>query len=222
MGKPKDITGQRFGRLVALERSKNKAPNGSYCWICKCDCGAIKEVGICYLKRGASRSCGCLAVEQLDELIVSKGGSRHGYKGERVYSTWVNMLTRARSQDLKNYEDVEVCDEWNPSAGGGFLKFLEDMGLPREGESLNRINGAKVYSKENCEWADRSLQGYDQKISIRNKTGRIGVHQKQDGKYRAKITKNRKSIFLGDFESFEEACLARTKAEIEYFGFSKE
>ena len=222
MAKAKDISGQRFGRWVAIKRSENKTSNGAYCWICECDCGNIKEVGIGHLQRGNSQSCGCLASEKLDELIKSKGGDRHDYKGQPVYVSWTGMLTRARSENLKNYEDVGVCPEWDPKQGGGFLKFLEDMGVPEEGQSLNRINGAKIYSKETCEWADRSLQGYDQKISVRNKTGRVGVHKTKTGKYRAKITKNKDSIFLGEFESFEEACKARTKAEIEYFGFSKE
>ena len=40
MAKIKDLTGQRFGRLVVCRRapSEKGARNGVY-WICKCDCG---------------------------------------------------------------------------------------------------------------------------------------------------------------------------------------
>ncbi len=222
MTKPKDIAGKRFGRLVAKYRTEEKSPGGSYIWKCDCDCGGVKFTAIAYLMKGSTNSCGCLADEQLNKLIETSGGARHPYKGTLVYSSWSSMLTRARSTTLKNYEDVSVCARWDPRQGGSFLNFLDDMGLPGNGESLNRTRGSKVYSKDTCEWANRSLQGYDQKKSVRNKTGRIGVYQKQDGKFRAKITKDGKYIFLGDFSSFEAACEARTKAEIEYFGFSKE
>lgn len=222
MGRPKDVTGQKFGRLTAIEITNNKTSNGSYIWKCVCDCGNEKDVGLCYLQRGATRSCGCLAREQLNCLILAKGGSRHEYREHPIYKSWTGLLQRAKSINLKNYEDVSVCDEWNPEKGGSFLNFLEDMGLPKAGQSINRIGGAKIYSKETCEWADRSVQGFDQKINIRNKTGKTGVHQKRDGKFRAKITKDKKVIFLGDFDTLEEAILVREQAEIQYFGFTKE
>lgn len=222
MGKPRDVTGQRFGRLVAVNRTESKTSNGSYVWHCVCDCGKEKFVGLCYLQRGTTSSCGCLAEDQLDELIKSNGGMRHGYSNHPIYKSWAGLLQRAKSKSLKNYEDVTVCDEWNPEKGGGFLNFLRDMGLPEAGQSINRIAGAKIYSKETCEWSDRSLQGYDQKRNSKNKSGKTGVYQKKDGKFRAKITKDRKVIFLGDFDTIEEAIAVRKEAELKYFGFNKE
>lgn len=65
-----DLTGKRFGRWTVLykdeERSlKSKKENKTTIifWICKCDCGNIKSVQGGNLKRGASRSCGCLESE---------------------------------------------------------------------------------------------------------------------------------------------------------------
>lgn len=49
-----DLTGQRFGRLVALR------PAGSLKWLCACDCGAQAEVRTVHLSRSHTRSCGCL------------------------------------------------------------------------------------------------------------------------------------------------------------------
>ena len=37
MGKFIDLTGQKFGRLLVLERAENKY--GRTAWKCKCDCG---------------------------------------------------------------------------------------------------------------------------------------------------------------------------------------
>lgn len=60
--KTQNIKGKRFGNLTVLEptnrRDKN---NGSVVWRCVCDCGNLKETTEAELKRGAVRSCGCIA-----------------------------------------------------------------------------------------------------------------------------------------------------------------
>lgn len=222
MRKPKDLTGERFGRLVAIEITDQKASNGSYFWRCICDCGEEKSIPSGNLNRGVTNSCGCLRKEFLINLIEGKGGNIHGMRGSPAWVSWSGLLYRARNTTVKNYEDIFVCDNWNPQKGGSFLNFIEDMGEPPEGYSINRIDGAKIYSKETCEWADRSIQGYDQKKSVRNKSGRVGVYLKKDGRFRAKITKDKKCIYLGDFENIDEAIAAREEAELKYFGFTKE
>lgn len=74
-----------------------------------------------------------------------------------------------------------------------------------------------------CEWATLSMQSYDQKKSKVNTSGRTGVSQvKQTGRWVASIKKNGITTVVYRGDSFEAACEARTKAEIEYFGFSKE
>ena len=54
-----DITGERFGRLVAL-RPVDKKDNAGVRWFCICDCGATVTVNGCALRYGRNRSCGCL------------------------------------------------------------------------------------------------------------------------------------------------------------------
>jgi hypothetical protein len=59
------------------------------------------------------------------------------------------------------------------------------------------------------------------RIGKRNKTGKKGVkyatHRNKTNPYSVSITCNRKSIHLGYFKTFEEACAAREKAERQYF-----
>lgn len=55
-----DLTGQRFGKLVALKDSGKRDSDRSIIWTCKCDCGNIVEVSGHSLKRGMTQSCGCL------------------------------------------------------------------------------------------------------------------------------------------------------------------
>lgn len=59
---PMDLTGQRFGRLVVLYKSKSDKPSYPR-WICICDCGEQKNVRQAHLRGGSTNSCGCLLKE---------------------------------------------------------------------------------------------------------------------------------------------------------------
>ncbi len=54
-----DVTNKRFGQLVGVKYvSSNR--NGEAVWQFKCDCGAFIEVSAVCVRRGHTRSCGCL------------------------------------------------------------------------------------------------------------------------------------------------------------------
>lgn len=62
----KDISGQRFGRLVAIKPT-DKRYDGKVVWQCKCDCGNQIEVPIDRLVMKYTQSCGCLSKEKTSE-----------------------------------------------------------------------------------------------------------------------------------------------------------
>lgn len=62
MSRARDITNQRFCRLVALERTGCRS-DGSVVWACRCDCGNEARVTAKKLASGNTRSCGCLKRE---------------------------------------------------------------------------------------------------------------------------------------------------------------
>jgi len=64
-GKPKDITGQRFGRLVVIKDSGKRNASRSVLWLCKCDCGNETTTNGPNLKRGNTQSCGCFRKENI-------------------------------------------------------------------------------------------------------------------------------------------------------------
>jgi hypothetical protein len=66
-----DITGRRFGRLVAL-RSLGKGPYWQLHWECRCDCGRLVSVNKNNLIHGHTRSCGCLRRERMKNLNHGK------------------------------------------------------------------------------------------------------------------------------------------------------
>lgn len=61
--KREDLTGMRFGRLVAL------TPLAALRWLCQCDCGTVSQHRADDLKRGLARSCGCLRSEMQREAM---------------------------------------------------------------------------------------------------------------------------------------------------------
>lgn len=73
-----DITGVRFGRLVAMYES-GKGPSGHSVWRCRCDCGVEKDINRVNLRdradRKGDRSCGCLR----RELGVARGTAARKY-----------------------------------------------------------------------------------------------------------------------------------------------
>lgn len=212
-GNPKDITGKKFNKLTALKSTGKKGYNKDFIWLCKCDCGNEAEIPIGQLQSDSAYSCGC----------ESRAG-KHKMCGTPTYRSWAKMLSRTRNEEYAEWHgDVTVCDRWNTYEGGSFENFFEDMGERPDGKTLNRINGAKIYSPETCEWADLSLQSFDQKRNKTNLSGRTGVRFREDRqKWEAFISVRNEQFRLYYGDSFEEACKLREEAEIKYYGFTKE
>lgn len=81
MGKLRDLTGQRFGRLIVLQREGSVYMSGNKnwsqpTWVCRCDCGTEFVTCGIYLKQGRTRSCGCLRRETTSMTGKSQRG-RH-------------------------------------------------------------------------------------------------------------------------------------------------
>ena len=73
--KQKDLTGQRFGKLVVLHESDERK-NGRRAWVCQCDCGNITTVNSSNLREnGGTISCGCAAI---DNKLIDMTGQRFG------------------------------------------------------------------------------------------------------------------------------------------------
>ena len=62
--------GDRFGRWTVISEAENHMqPNGSVKkrYLCRCDCGNIKEVQAQSLRNGDSTSCGCFTKEDVSQ-----------------------------------------------------------------------------------------------------------------------------------------------------------
>lgn len=160
MGRYRDLTGERFGRLRVLQRDGcNK--HGQVKWWCRCDCGTEKHVlGMC-LSRGETQSCGCLHNE-----ITAKINYKHGMTKTAMYGVWHAMIQRCYDQKSPAYKryggrGIGVCSEWHD-----FEKFYADMGAALQGKSLERLDNEGDYCPDNVVWADAKTQANNRRSNV--------------------------------------------------------
>lgn len=77
MGKFIDLTGQKFGRLTAIERADNNK-HGNVMWICSCECGSKTVALGTSLRNGQTKSCGCKKLSG-----INRYGKTHNFKTEK-------------------------------------------------------------------------------------------------------------------------------------------
>lgn len=150
----KDLSGERFGRLVAVslvERDKDR----NHKWLFRCDCGAEKVIRVNLVKQGKTSSCGCLFSEMMAARNTKHGLSKDNPK---EYRSWKDMRSRCKNPndtDFANYggRGIKVCPEWSD-----FSAFFSDMGSRPDGFTLDRIDVNGDYSAGNCRWASAPTQ----------------------------------------------------------------
>lgn len=230
MGKLVDMTGQRFGRLVVLHRGAKAKHGCTVKWLCKCDCGNLCWVDGPELRKGDTRSCGCLKIESGKS---KKGRFRNGFnyheiKGEICY---------IYNDDKTDYcvidsEDIPLVNmyHWRKSNSGYWTAYAryDDKNTTVQLHKIitNTTKDQKVDHKNrkryDCRKSNlRKCTDTQNSQNITpgklNKTGVIGVAKMSENKYAAYITVNKKRRHLGFFKDMDSAVIARLKAEDRYF-----
>ena len=142
MTKTIDLVGQRFGRLVVLERFydiEHQYKNRNARWLCQCDCGNKKVIVGMDLRNGKTQSCGCLHKEQLSKRLSLDLIGQHFGKltviqqlpSKNKRTMWLcqcecGNTTIARSLDLQNGDKIS-CGCINSYGEALIQKYLTEL-----------------------------------------------------------------------------------------------
>lgn len=108
------LEGQRFGKLVVIEKTENRSIKGSVMWRCLCDCGKTIETRASSLTSGVTRSCSCVLKEAMQEKALTYCGKNHHLYREdisdedREHSQTIRRRTR-RIRDIALKRDNHQC-----------------------------------------------------------------------------------------------------------------
>lgn len=222
-----------FGKLLVLRRGPDLIQGGKRraAWYCKCSCGNPEELLISgdSLKTNHSKSCGCAKKD------FHIGNNIYDLSGEFGICTMDDNNTFIF--DLEDYDLIKRY-MWHLSGReyiGTTINYYVDNKRTQKTLMLHRlvmgvqdidwkecvvdhING-DVYDnrKQNLRVVTQSQNGMNSKPSKNNVSGATGVIKHQN-KWEAYIRYQWERIYLGVFDTFDEAVAARRKAEEKYFG----
>ncbi len=157
----KDLTGQRFGRLVVLEFVPTE-DKYSY-WKCRCDCGNIITVRNSHILSGHTNSCGCLQKQKLRERLTT-----HNLTDTRLYRIWHNMKQRCYNYNHNSYNSyggrgIKICDTWIDDFQA-FYEWAMSNGY-KDNLSIDRIDNNGDYEPSNCRWTDKVIQSRNKRTN---------------------------------------------------------
>lgn len=163
----RDITGERFGRLVVLRRVENKVSPKGFSkpqYECLCDCGTIKKIVKDNLISGGTASCGCYKKEKDHERFLVHGFAE---KPDKLYQKWSGMRSRCYNPNAIGYKNyggrgIKVCAEWDDY--GVFRKWAIDNGY-KEGLTIDRIDVDGNYEPSNCRFTTTKEQNNNRRTT---------------------------------------------------------
>lgn len=162
MGKFRDLTGQRFGRLLVLHLGK-RSPSGNLRWLCLCSCGTETLVFRAALLGGLTTSCGCYKRELQFQGV-----------GELSKTYWAKIKKGARKRNLPFKITIEEAWELyleqdkKCAVSRIPITIVSDYTYKHNEHtaSLDRIDNNEGYTLGNIQWVHRDVNMMRRKIPM--------------------------------------------------------
>ncbi|MEB6549051.1 hypothetical protein MXL46_08075 [Heyndrickxia sporothermodurans] len=209
MPKKIDITDEKYGRLTVLKEVEPKGYSRRF--LCRCKCGNETIVYMSALRKKTTQSCGCIQREKASQSNLKDLTNKTF--GMLTAIERVNTKSKSRKAIWKclcecgNFTNVESDKLLN--------KTTKSCGCLREkiGNDLQEYNKDKLVTDGVFTPILKSKVRVDSSTGIK---GVVPVKRKNTIKYQATISIKKKAIYLGTYDTIEEAAKVRKKAEKEY------
>ena len=172
VSKYKNISGNTYNRLTAIEETEKRSTCREVIWKFKCSCGNYTYTSAAQVVKGRTKSCGC--------LVSELGGANlrtHGMSKTPEFGSWSAMKQRCTDPNHSKYmyyKDVEIQENWISD----FTAFLSHIGeQPKDHNkwTLDRICNDKGYVEGNVRWATMQQQSRNRTLQQQSKTKINGV-----------------------------------------------
>jgi len=169
----KDLSGQRFGRLLVLRRDLDtpSKTNGVY-FVCLCDCGNIASVPSGRLTSHNTQSCGCLRAEQRkhelgwDHPDVYNPRRRELYAQKRamgyvrIQNDEATLKRKRATHQTRRQKDPEgMRERWN-AACKRYRATRPGLSTDNTRQRRARVAGASVNDFTKAQWQEMQ-EAYD-------------------------------------------------------------
>lgn len=185
-----DLTNKVFNRLFVEGKCEYKKGKHSY-WICKCECGKVKEVRTDKLISGNTKSCGCFSRFKLGQESLRK---THNLSHTPIYNLWLGIKNRCNNENSEDYKDygergIKIFEEWINSFEKFYDYIINNLGdKPSSEYSLDRINNDEGYIPNNIRWAtileqannrrnNRILEYNGEKYTVMEWSRKVGINR---------------------------------------------
>ena len=192
----RDITGQRFGLLIAQYPLPERDASGSTVWHCRCDCGGEIDAPLHQLTAGYRKSCGCLSHPPLKDYLGKRFSmlTVTGYAGKEDGQ----HLWRCKCDCGKETVVRQTNLQSGKTKSCGCLQEKQLL------ENLKLCEGTSV----------TILEAGRRRLRPTNTSGVTGVYRnRRTGRWCAQITFKRKTYYLGVYEKKDDAIRARKRGE---------
>ena len=230
--KKENLVGRKYGRLTVIKQvdQPETRKNKNRFWLCACDCGSSKEVIVSTsdLNSGHVSSCGCFQKEQIVKKLIERNQQSAGVgkKNKRTKFYQENdyaygYTSNTKQKFLIDLEDVEFAQKytWHESDQGYIMSRIDGKLVRLHRILMNCPDGMDVDHIKHNTYDNRKSQLRLVTCSQNNMNKESkGVVKLKNGKYRAYIGIDYQTIYLGVFDTFEEARVTRKEAENKYFG----
>lgn len=148
----------------------------------------------------------------------NKYGAMYGsqnIENRKIYKAWSHMFERIEKYD--SYKNVIVDKDWYifENFANWYLEYIKDLNpefkYQLDKDILQWDYPEKIYSSKTCclipQHLNLSLVGLHLKRNIYSDLP-VGIDKNRSGKYSSSIIKNGRTVYLGTFDSIEEAFFA--------------